>query len=93
MMKSLPTLYACFEEARSDPNSCLETGGWPSLRDSATIDLSGGALATGAKRLAVIPLSGVEWSDLDEPGHAFSGAREPRNSPQDRRRKPVRNGG
>ena len=38
-----------------------------------SIDLSGGALERGAKRLAVIPLSGVEWSDLDEPGgHAFA---------------------
>ena len=73
MMKSLPALYASFAEARSKTHSCLEDRGLTKVYDTLpSIDLSSGALARGAKRLAVLPLSGVEWSDLDEPGRAFA---------------------
>jgi mannose-1-phosphate guanylyltransferase len=73
IIKSLPKVYAGFLEARSKPNARLEEAALTKLYQTLpSIDLSGKVLARGAKRLGVLPLNGVGWSDLDEPGRAFA---------------------
>jgi hypothetical protein len=73
IIKSLPNVYAGFVEARSKPNARLDEAGLTNLYEKLpSIDLSGKVLASGAKRLGVLPLNGVGWSDLDEPGRAFA---------------------
>lgn len=73
IMKSLPKVYAGFVGARSKPDTRLDEAALTKLYETLpSIDLSGKVLARSAKRLGVLPLNGVGWSDLDEPGRAFA---------------------
>jgi mannose-1-phosphate guanylyltransferase len=73
IMKSVPKMYAGFVEAKSKRNARLDEAALTRLYDTLpSIDLSGKMLSRGAKRLGVLPLNGVGWSDLDEPGRAFA---------------------
>jgi hypothetical protein len=73
IIKSLPKVYAGFVEARSKSNARLDEAALTKLYETLpSIGLSGKVLARGAKRLGVLPLNGVGWSDLDEPGRTFA---------------------
>ncbi len=80
---TMPDLYALFEEIRSDLGSAGEEQAVESLYEQlGAVSFSDEVLAKAPENLAVLPVTGVEWSDLGEPQRVFEILEKERMSAQ-----------
>jgi mannose-1-phosphate guanylyltransferase len=69
---ALPDLYASFEEIRCDLGTAREQQAIEALYEKlGEVSFSDEVLGKAPDNLAVLPVTGVEWSDLGEPQRVF----------------------